>query len=98
MEQSFRIALLPEEKGIKFKAMLFANLLPAEFPASVEGKTMDWVRSNIRIELPDGSMWPTDGTRKLPLYGETIGTFDSNVFSVKIRFADPSAGPVPTWA
>ena len=83
MEQSFRIALLPEEKGIKFKAMLFANLLPAEFPASVEGKTMDWVRSNIRIELPDGSMWPTDGTRKLPLYGETIGTFDSNVFSVK---------------
>lgn len=83
MEQSFRIALLPEEKGIKFKAMLFANLLLAEFPASVEGKTMDWVRSNIRIELPDGSMWPTDGTRKLPLYGETIGTFDSNVFSVK---------------
>ena len=83
MEQSFRIELLPEEKGIKFRAMLFANLLPAEFPASVEGKTMDWVRSNIRIELPDGSMWPTDGTRKLPLYGETIGTFDSNVFNVK---------------
>lgn len=47
MEQSFRHSLLPEEKGIKFKAMLFANLLPAEFPASVEGKTMDWVRSNI---------------------------------------------------